>query len=308
MAALSLKSSTHGSWAPSTSVGPVMFSVCNSFNPTGASAGSRTADDWWKNTVSAYNNYRATKGDTVKGTAEANMAAEADFTLQDAAIRQNFDYDTGHHRYKGTITDVLKAYQADNKDAVKYYDGLERIASLDKAKNNYLSSEFTVAALARQGSLYDSLRTGFFNTREPQLQLFTPQQDKLLKQLENSGQDEYMEKAMVMRETITQAWRKKRDEELKAADQNMVYKYTLATVLARNFNVRSPAVKKALQRLAFFTDLLGDPKMAEYTAPVEKNEELKFHYEPGMFQKTRPGMVVEPEVSVAPPPLPALVK
>ena len=272
------------------------------------SAGSRTADDWWKNTVSAYNNYRATKGDTVKGTAEANMAAEADFTLQDAAIRQNFDYDTGHHRYKGTITDVLKAYQADNKDAVKYYDGLERIASLDKAKNNYLSSEFTVAALARQGSLYDSLRTGFFNTREPQLQLFTPQQDKLLKQLENSGQDEYMEKAMVMRETITQAWRKKRDEELKAADQNMVYKYTLATVLARNFNVRSPAVKKALQRLAFFTDLLGDPKMAEYTAPVEKNEELKFHYEPGMFQKTRPGMVVEPEVSVAPPPLPALVK
>ena len=113
---------------------------------------------------------------------------------------------------------------------------------------------------------------------------------------------------IVYRENRTQLWRKKRDEELTAADKNMIFKYTLAVVLGRNFNIRSPAIKKALQRLAFFTDLLGDPKMQEYTQPVEQNAELKFKYENGMFQKTRPGMVVEPEVSVAPPPLPVLIK
>lgn len=272
------------------------------------SAGDKVADDWWKNTIAAYNAYRATKGDKVKGSLEATMAAESDFTLQDAEIRKNFDYESGHHRYKGTAVDVVKKYQADAKDAQKYYDKLERVASLDKSKNAYDSSEFIVAGMARQGSLYDSLRTGLFNTREPALVMFTPQQEAALRKFEESGQDELVEKAMVLRESVTQAWRKKRDEELKAADQNMVFKYTLATVLARNYNIRSPAIKKALQRLAFFTDLLGDPKMQEYTAPVEKNEELKFKYESGMFQKTRPGMVAEPEVSVAPPPLPVLVK
>lgn len=274
-----------------------------------ASAGDKSADDWWVNTINAYSRYRAAKGDAkAKGSLEATMAAEADFTLQDAEIRRNFDYDSGFHHYKGTPVDVVKKYQADAKDAQKYYDKLERIASLDKSKNAYDSPDFIVAAMARQGSLYDSLRTGLFNTREPALVMFTDQENKLLKRLEESGQDELLEKALVYRENKTQLWRKKRDEELKAADQNMVYKYTLAVVLARNFNIRSPAVKKALQRLAFFTDLLGDPKMQEYTAAVEKDEALKFKYENGMFQRTRPGMVVEPEVSVTPPPLPALVK
>lgn len=273
-----------------------------------ASAAERSADDWWKNTIDAYSKYRAAKGDGVKGSLEASMAAEADFTLQDAELKKNFDYDAGHHRYKGTVVDVIKKYQADAKDAQKYYDRLDRIASLDKNKNHYNAPDYIVAAMARQGSIYDSLRTGLFNTREPALILFTPQEEKLLQRLEESGEDDLTEKAIVYRENRTQLWRKKRDEELAAADKNMVFKYTLAVVLGRNFNIRSPAIKKALQRLAFFTDLLGDPKMQEYTGPVEQNAELKFKYENGMFQKTRPGMVVEPEVSVAPPPLPVLIK
>jgi outer membrane protein assembly factor BamD (BamD/ComL family) len=273
-----------------------------------ASAGERSADDWWKNTMDAYTKYRGAKGDGVKGSLEAGMAAEADFTLQDADLKKNFDYDAGHHRYKGTVVDVIKKYQSDAKDAQKYYDKLDRIASLDKGKNLYNAPEFIVAAMARQGSIYDSLRTGLFNTREPALKLFSPQEEALLKRLEESDQEELLEKAMIYRENRTQLWRKKRDEELTAADKNMIVKYTLAVVLARKFNIRSPAIKKALQRLAFFTDLLGDPKMQEYTDPVEKNPDLGFKYENGMFQKTRPGMVVEPEVSVAPPPLPVLVK
>ncbi|MDW8249855.1 MAG: tetratricopeptide repeat protein [Myxococcales bacterium] len=273
-----------------------------------ASAGERTADDWWKNTIDAYTKYRSAKGDGVKGSLEANMAAEADFTLQDADLKKNFDYDAGHHRYKGTVVEVVKKYQSDAKDAQKYYDKLERIASLDKNKNHYNAPEFIVAAMARQGSIYDSLRTGLFNTREPALKLFTPQEEALLKRLEESEQEELLEKAMIYRENRTQLWRKKRDEELTAADKTMIVKYTLAVVLARKFNIRSPAIKKALQRLAFFTDVLGDPKMQEYTEPMEKNADLNFKYENGMFQKTRPGMVVEPEVSVVPPPLPALVK
>ena len=37
----------------------------------------------------------------------------------------------------------------------------------------------------------------------------------------------------------------------------MIYKYTLVVVLGRNYSICSPAIKKALQRLAFFTDLFG---------------------------------------------------
>jgi hypothetical protein len=276
-----------------------------------ASTNEPKTDEWWKNTIEAFKQYKAApagSGGKALGTPEATMAAEADFTLLDAKIRKDFDYDTGHHRYKGTIVDVVKKYQEDNKEADKYFKDLERIGSLESSKNEYGSPEYTVAAIARQGSLYDSLRTGFFNTREPALQLFSSTEEKLLKKLEGSNNDDYMEKAALLRESRTQAWRKKRDTELAAADSNMIFKYTVAVVLGRNYNIRSPTVKKALQRLAFFTDMLGDAKMAEYTGPVEKNESLKFKYEPGMFQKTRPGMVVEPEISVAPPPLPVLVK
>jgi hypothetical protein len=266
--------------------------------------GEPNVDEWWKNTMAAFEKYRGTAPakdgkSSALGSREGDMAAEADFTMADAEIKKNFDYDTGHHRFQGTVVDVLKKYNDAAKDAEKYHARLKRIAD----PNTYGSLEYVTSALARQGSLYDSLRTGLFNTREPQLKLFTAQEDKLLKQLEESGNEELMDKAAERRDKRVNDWRTKRDQELTSADTIMVQRYTAAVTVARKFNVRSTAVNKALQRLAFFTDVLGDAKMRQFSTGVEG-----FTYTDGMWQKTRPGMVVEPEVGIQPGPLPVVAR
>jgi tetratricopeptide (TPR) repeat protein len=267
-------------------------------------ANDRTADDWWTNTIKSFERYKVAAPpkdgrSSALGSPEGDMAAEADFTLADADVRKNFDYDTGHHRYAGTVVDVTKKYNADAKDAQKYHERLKRIADV----NTYGSVEYVTAALARQGSLYDSLRTGLFNTREPALKLFTPQEEAILKKLENSGNEDLSDKAAERRDQRTQLWRQKRDQELTSADTIMVQRYVQAVAIARRYRIRSAAVNRALQRLAFFTDVLGDAKMRQYSAGIEG-----FTYEDGMFQKTRPGMVVEPQVPPLPGPAPAVLR
>ena len=143
---------------------------------------------------------------------------------------------------------MLKKYNDDAKDAEKYHTKLKRIADV----NTYGSIEYVTAALARQGSLYDSLRTGLFNTREPALKLFNASEEKTLKQLENSGNDDLVDKAAEFRDKRTQLWRQKRDQELTSADTIMIQRYVNAITIAKKFNVRTGAVNKALQRLAFF--------------------------------------------------------
>lgn len=262
------------------------------------------SEEWLTNTIKSFEKYKATAPlkdgkNSALGSLEGDMAAECDFTIVDADVKKNFDYDTGHHRFKGTVVDVLKQYNAAAKDAEKYHTKLKRVVD----PNSYGSIEYVTAGLSRQGSLYDSLRTGLFNTREPQLQLFAPAEEKLLKQLEESGNDDFMDKAAEKRSQRTQLWRTKRDQELTSADTIMIQRYTSAVTIARKYNIRSTAVNKALQRLAFFTDVLGDEKLRQFSAGVEG-----FTYSDGMFQKTRPGMVVEPEVSPQPIPLPVMIQ
>lgn len=268
------------------------------------SANDPKADEWWTNTVKQFDKYRSTAPvkdgkSSALGSLEGNMAAEADFTLIDEDIHKNFDYDTNHHRYAGTVVDVIKKYGDDAKDAEKYHTKLKRIADV----NTYGSIEYVTAALARQGSLYDSLRTGLFNTREPQLKLFTAAEEKTLKQLENSGNDDLVDKAAEFRDKRTQLWRQKRDQELTSADTIMVQRYVTAITIAKKFNVRTGAVNKALQRLAFFTDVIGDAKMGQYSQGIEG-----FTYQEGMFQKARPGLTVEPDVSIQPGPIPVVIQ
>jgi tetratricopeptide repeat protein len=267
-------------------------------------ASNEKADDWLNNTIKAFERYKAVAPpkdgrSSALGTPEGDMAAEADFALADADIRKNFDYDTGHHRYAGTVVEVTKKYNADAAVAQKYHDRLKRIAD----PNTYGSVEYVTAAVARQGSLYDSLRTGLFNTREPALKLFTPQEEALLKKLESSNNDELVDKAAERRDQRTQLWRQKRDQELATADTIMVQRYVQAVAIARRYRVRSAAVSRALSRLAFFTDVLGDAKMRQYSTGIEG-----FTYEDGTFQKTRPGMVVEPQVPPLPGPAPVGVR
>ena len=62
------------------------------------------------------------------------------------------------------------------------------------------------------------------------------------------------------------------------------------------------AVTRAIRRLAFLTDVVGEAKMAQFTAGKPELE-----YTPGMFQRMRPGVVTAPEPNGLPEPLPVSV-
>lgn len=257
---------------------------------------SPAEDEWWKKTIEAFDKYAASapkkggKSEAI-GSVEASMAAEGEYLLIDRQLKKEFDYDTGHHRYKGTVVEVVNQYGADAKDAKAWYDKLQKV--VDK----YVSQKWATVAIARQGSVYDSLRTGLFNTRPPELKMFTAQQEKALKTAEESDNMDLIDKADEIRSQVRDAWTKKRDQELDSADRIVVDRYAVSVMLAQRYNLSHESITRSIRRLAFLTDVTGEAKMAEYTSG---NKELK--YEPGMFQRMRPGVTEAPKVGELPAP------
>jgi len=269
---------------------------------TKAAADSGDTYKWWNNTISAFDGYKkvAPQKDgknSALGSPEATMAAQAEYTMLDAEITKKFDYESGHHRYKGTPVKVIEAYRKDAVEAKKWYDKLQAI--IDK----YVSPEYTTVSVARQGTLYDSLRTGLYNARPPDLVMFDPKQEKMLKKAEESDNPDLQEKADAIRVKVQQAWRDTRDKEINAADEIMVDRYANAIVLARRYNVSHPAVTHSIRRLAFFTDVIGEAKLAQTASKVKD-----LNYSPGMFLKMRPGQFTTPEPEGMPAPLPVLAQ
>jgi hypothetical protein len=164
-----------------------------------------------------------------------------------------------------------------------------------------VSPEWAVAARSRQGSLYDSLRSGLYNARPPALKLFSEKEDKLLTKLEASESQDHQDKAYEFRETRQKIWRDTRDKELTDADKVMVQRYVEAVALGRRYNISNPAIDRAVERLAFFTDVLGDAKLREYSQGVKD-----FAYEDRVFLRSRPGIIKQPDVDPVPNPLPVV--
>ncbi len=266
------------------------------------SARSGDTNRWFERTMTAWGAWKnAAPRDGGKnaalGSPEAGMAAEAEYTMIDEELVKKFDYDSGFHRYKGTVTEVVKEYQNDAIEAKKWYDKLQRVV------DEYVSPEWAPVAIARQGSVYDSLRTGLYNTRPPELKMFSAAQEKALKKAEESDNPDLQEKADAIRVTVQQAWRKKRDTELDSADRIVVDRYATSLLLARRFNVSNPSVTRAIRRLAFLTDVIGEAKIKTFTDPVKD-----LNYTPGMFQRMRPGVVAAPKPDGMPAPLPVMIQ
>jgi tetratricopeptide (TPR) repeat protein len=259
-------------------------------------ASDANADDWREKTIGAFERYRASaptkdgKNEAI-GSPQAGMAAEAEYTIVDNELKKSFDYETGHHRYAGSSVDVIKKYQADAVDARKMQGKLQHVIDA------YASPEWATAALSRQGSLYDSLRTGLYNTHAPQLKLADDKTEKILKRFEQSSNPDDQDKADQIRQRLTEAWRTARERELAGADEAMIHFYAQSVALSRRYNVRNMAVNRANQRLAFFTDILGEAKMAAYTKGI-----AGLDYREGLFLQTRPGLIAPPPVQPLPPP------
>ncbi len=261
-----------------------------------AARDGRGEDQWWDRTKEAFTAYQRGASMRPDGTSEAlgspqaAFAAEAAFTQLDAEIRSTFDYETGHHRFSGTTVEVLDQYRKGASEAQKRYEELQTVI------DRYASPAWATAALARQGSLYDSLRTGLYNTKPPELRMFDKKTEALIRRAENSDSLELQEKADAIRMSVETAWREARDRELDGADKVMVDRYGNAISLARRYNVSNPAVSRAIQRLAFFTDVIGEAKLGQHTARVKD-----LGYTPGLFLRLRPGLVKAPESTQVPP-------
>jgi outer membrane protein assembly factor BamD (BamD/ComL family) len=255
---------------------------------------------WWRQTMEAWDAYKKvapTKDgkNSAIGSPEATMAAQAEYTMLDEEITKKFDYESGHHRFKGTPVKVIEAYRKDATVAKQWYDKLQVV--IDK----YVSPEYTTVAVSRQGTLYDSLRTGLYNVRPPELVMFDKKQETMLKKAEESDNPDLQEKADAIRVKVQQAWRDARDKEINGADEIMVDRYGNAIMLSRRYNVSHPGVVHAIRRLAFFTDVIGEAKMKQFTTKVKD-----LNYTEGMFLKMRPGQVTRPEADGMPRPLPVL--
>ncbi len=262
---------------------------------------SNDPNKWWQNCIGAFDRWqriapREGGKNTALGSPEAKMAAEGEYIMLDQQIENQFDYETGHHRYKGTTVEVIKQYTADAGVAKGWFDKLQHISDA------YVSPEWTIAAISRQGSLYDSLRTGLYNVRPPALNMFDAKTEKLLKRAENSDDPDLQAKADEVRVSVQQAWRTKRDQELDSADKIMIDRYATSIVLAKRYNVSNPAVVRAIRRLAFATDVIGEAKMKQFTAGVKD-----LNYSEGMFQRMRPGQVSTPAPVGMPEPLPVAI-
>jgi len=255
---------------------------------------------WWQNTIAAFDRWqriapREGGKNTALSSQEAKMAAEGEFIMLDQQIESQFDYETGHHRFKGTTIEVIKQYAADAGVAKGWYDKLQHIVDA------YVSPEWTIAAISRQGSLYDSLRTGLYNVRPPALKMFDAKTENLLKRAENSDDPDLQAKADEVRVSVQQAWRTKRDQELDSADKILIDRYSTSVVLAKRYNVSNPSVLRAIRRLAFVTEVIGEAKMKQFTAGVKD-----LNYSEGMFQRMRPGQVSTPAPVGLPEPLPVI--
>jgi hypothetical protein len=263
---------------------------------------SGDTNKYWQETITAFDKWRrlapAEGGrSTALGSREAGMAAEAEFSLVDEELQKKFDYESGFHRYKGTVTEVMAKYRADVVEARKWDEKLQHVIDA------YLSKEWTAAAYARQGTVWDSVRTGLYNTRPPELKMFDAKQEALLKKAETSENEDLQARADEIRVSVQQGWRDAREKELNGADELMVDRYGKAIIVARTYSVSNPSVTRAIRRLAFFTDVIGEAKMKQYTAGVKD-----LNYTDGMFLRMRPGQIAAPEPKGTPAPLPAMVQ
>ncbi|MBX3227225.1 MAG: tetratricopeptide repeat protein [Labilithrix sp.] len=273
---------------------------------------------WLQQTVLAWDNYKAKNG-----AAEAqkppyvDYAAEAAFTLLDDEITQKFDVPS-KHVYGGAVADVLgdgKAkkgkYQINAEEAQKYDLKLEQ-----EIIRKYESLDWVPAAFARQGAIFDTLRSGLYNTitytgpnpvPAGKIRLMTLQQEKMLDTMRNSGRDDLMTKADELEDAVKDFWKQKKQQELDGADEIMIRRYATAVAYARRFNVKNAAVTKAVGRLAYYTDIIGDAKMAQYVGntpdPTTKGAS-KLTYTTNMYVQTRPGLTALPAAQGAQTSLP----
>ncbi len=265
------------------------------------SAGDGGYHDWYKNTVAAWTFLKNANSTDAKKLPFVDYGAEAAFVPLDEEIHDKFDYETGHHKYVDLhAEDIMgKIDQKTGKFITegKYRDDAKTADDYDKKMADVVqtydtSLEWIPAVLERRGSLYDSLRTGLYYCGGSAFKLFTPKQESTLKTMRASGRDELVDLADDIESKVKAGWKGKRDQEIDGADTVMIRYYAQSAALQKTYNIRNAWTARAIARLAYFTDLIGDAKMATYVnaAPSIGAPGTKLVYTNGMYPQMRSGL------------------
>ncbi len=259
---------------------------------------------WCKSAVTAFDDWLSRAGSAVTtATPQADEAAECAYRAIDQALRKGFDYATGHHHYAGTITEVAKTFRSDVSTEASAH-----LAKLQTIINKYGSRRWAVTARARQGSLYDSLRTGLYFAGAPSLKLFSPKEQRLLDQLAKLCNRKLYNKPCRTLDDFVEArrlnWQQQRAKLLADVDKAMVVGYVEAIFWARAWHIPLTQTQEALRRLGSLTDTLGDALLRRHTTNLKSPVAGEpFVYTDRMFLRMRPGLGLKsaaPKVSTPP--------
>jgi hypothetical protein len=274
--------------------------------------GDPAATTWWRTTLADWELLAAHPQPGARATDApyADYGAEADFVLVDQVLRGRFDVAAGRPRYRGSVSEVRAQLDRDLDAATRTWT-----PRLDRVATRYGSFEWATAATAREGSLFDAIRTGLDLAVPTYL---TPRQrtafdavDEAANRLDAGG---HAAAAAALRQRladadlqIRDAWRAVKDRYLDGCSRAMVGKYASAAVAARAHDLVDPTVKAALDRLAYYADYLGDDALRPYVeaTPDPTSTGRRLGYADGQFLRWRSGIDATPPPSASPPPAPA---
>jgi TPR repeat protein len=219
--------------------------------------------------------------------APASEESAADqFARLDGAIHRGFAVEAQHRQYVGTPDDIFVRLNPTDFRARKglYQEDAAEADAHDEALAHFLktctSPDWKAAAMARQGMLFDELRTALYEAVPPQVTYFTAEQEALLAKLTSSGAQGLIDQAADLRKSVVDGWQRKKDVELRAADEMMIKRYAAAVASARVDGVINPLVTHAAQRLAYFTDVFGEAKMRELVVATDLRQATELSLNP----------------------------
>ena len=249
-AAFAALSAFHERWAADPTARVMVVEVTYAASFVLHAGEERDARAWDRKTIEAWE--RLAKdwvggALALRGTRPSELAALAELQSIDREIWDTFDYETGHLRLEGTVAKAMTELAKDEKRAEVLQKALERVASGD----TYGSPRAVVDAIARQGSLYESLRAALLPAEAVVLDGTPAERD---------------------------AWTKRREKAIIAAEDAMVSRYVTAIAAARGYGVASSAVKSAWKRLGELETPIGEARMRGLVAGTGLT------YAPGMFK------------------------
>jgi hypothetical protein len=242
-------SAFHEKWASDGSARAMVVEVAYATSFLLHAGEEKDARAWDRKTIEAWERLAKDQihPDILRGTRPSELAALAELASIDREIWDTFDYETGHLHLEGTVARATTELAAAEKRADALHRSLDRVAGGE----TYGSPRAIVDAIARQGSLYESLRAALLPAEAVTLQGSAAERD---------------------------AWTKRREKGIAAAEDVMVTRYATAIAAARGYGVASTAVKRAWKRLGDLETPIGEARMRGLVAGTGLT------YSPGMFK------------------------